>query len=96
MPIFRSATDDELSNLRAFDGSYEVVAHRVDDNQDILANWWILGVEPVSGQYRIVLLERSTDAFAFVVGDGVHFGRAAAPREAEVPELVARYGLRFG
>lgn len=89
------ASDDDLYNLRAFDGSYRDIAHCLGDNQDILTNWWLLGVEPHGDRKRAVLLERSTLAVAFVIGDGVHFGRAAAPSAEEVGALVERYGLHW-
>lgn len=91
MAIFHAATDEDLSNLRAFDGSYREIEPLLQDNQEILTNWWLLGVEPHGARKRAVLLERSSLAVAYVVGDGVHFGRAASPTAEEVAGVAARF-----
>lgn len=95
MAFFHPANDDELYNLRAFDGTRDIVADRIQDNQEIVANWSLLGVEAHGDKKRVVLYERSSLAVAFVVGDGVHFGRAAAPTADDVAAVVRRYGLRW-
>jgi hypothetical protein len=93
--ILHPATPYELYNLRAFDGSSDDIDHRLGDNQDIVSNWWKVGVEPHAGRKRVVLVERSSLAVAFIDGDGVHFGRVVAPTAEEVGEVVKRHGLRW-
>lgn len=91
MAFFHAATDEELYNLRAFDGSYESIEHKLGDNQDILTNWMLVDVEPYGERKCVVLLERSSLAVACVVGDGVHFGRAIAPDAAFVARIAGRF-----
>lgn len=91
MASFHAATDEELYNLRAFDGSYREIEPLLTDNQEILTNWWLLGVEDHGARKRAVLLDRSSLAVAHVVGDGVRFGRAAAPTADEVAAVAARF-----
>lgn len=95
MAIYHPATPDELYNLKAFESSFDDIDHRLGDNQDIATNWWKLGVEPHGDKKRAVLLERSSLAMAFIVGDGVHFGRVVAPSAEEVGAAVKRFGLRW-
>lgn len=91
MAFFHAATDNELYNLRAFDGSYRDIEHQLGDNQDILTNWLFLEVEPHGDKKRAVLIERSTYAIAWIVGDGKHFGRAQAPDADAVAAIAARF-----
>ena len=91
---FHPATEEEVVNLAAFDGSFEEIEGVIGNPTDIAGNWSQLGVEPEGARQRVVLIERSSSGIAFIVGDGVHFGRARVPTEAEVAEVVARFGLR--
>ena len=92
MQSFHPATPDELYELRIFDGSGDSVESRIRDNQDIACNWSSFGTEPHGhAQTRLVLVERSSLAIAFVVGDGEHFGRVISPTEAEAQAVAARF-----
>ncbi len=95
MAIFHPATADELYDLKAFEHTYDEIDHRLGDNQDIATNWWKLGEESHGDKKCTVLVERSSLAVAFIVGDGVHFGRVTAPSAEEVGAIVERYGLRW-
>ncbi len=95
MPSFHPATADDLYNLKAFEHSRDDIAHRLGDNQDIVADWWLVGVEPDGDKLRAVLIDRSALAVAFIVGDGVRFGRVVAPTADEVAAVVLRFGLHW-
>jgi hypothetical protein len=89
---FHAATADELYELRLFESSGDEVEARIRDNQDVACNWSSFGAEPHGdGRMRLVLVERSSLAIAFVVGDGVHFGRVVAPTAAEADAVAARF-----
>ena len=92
MESFHPATSDELCELRVFEESRDSVESRIRDNQDLACNWSSFGTEPHGdGQIRLVLIERSSLAIAFVVGDGEHFGRVVSPTEAQAAAIAARF-----
>ena len=92
MQSFHAATPAELYELKVFEGSWDTVESRIRDNQDIACNWSSFGTEPHGdGRTRLVLVERSSLAIAFVVGDGERFGRVVAPTEAEAAAIAARF-----
>ena len=92
MAEFHAATPDELYELRLFEGSGEDVELRIRDNQDVVCNWSSFGAEPHGdGQRRLVLVERSSQAIAFVVGDGERFGRVVSPTADEAAAVAARF-----
>lgn len=95
LPEIRSATEDELYDLRVFEGSLDEIELRIRDNQDIVCNWSLLCVEPHGEQQRAVLIERSSLAVAWIVGDGARFGKVVAPPAEEVEALVRRRGLHW-
>lgn len=92
MEAFHAATADELYELRVFEGSRDRVETRIRDNQDIACNWSSFGTEPHGdGRTRLILIERSSLAIAFVVGDGEHFGSVVSPTDAEAAAIAARF-----
>ena len=95
MALFHPASTEDLYNLKAFERSGDDIAHRLGDNQDIVANWWLVGVEPDGDKQRAVLIDRSSLTVAFIVGDGVRFGRVVAPSADEVASVVLRFGLHW-
>ena len=78
-----AATDDELIALTWFAGSGESIEASVQNGQDVLANWTILGVHPRGSAFRVYLFERSVDAVACVDGDGRSFGAVSSPSSRE-------------
>ena len=54
-----------------------------------------MGVEPDGDKQRAVLIDRSSLTVAFIVGDGVRFGRVVAPSADEVASVVLRFGLHW-
>jgi hypothetical protein len=95
MAFFHAASDHELLDLLPFQSTWAVITERLRDPTDIAGNWWLVGVEPCQGGRRAVLLERSSLAFAYVLGDGEHFGRVTAPEPNEVAGILERYGLHW-
>ncbi len=92
MQSFHAATEDDLFELRIFEGSWDTVESRIRDNLDIACNWSSFGTEPHGdGRTRLVLIERSSGAIAFVVGDGERFGQVVSPTEAEAAAIAARF-----
>lgn len=92
MQAFHAATPDELYELKIFEGSCDTVESRIRDNQDIACNWSSFGTEPHGdGRTRLVLIERSSLAIAFVVGDGERFGRVVSPTDEEAAAIAARF-----
>lgn len=92
MASFHAATPDELYELRVFENSGDSVEARIRDNQDIACNWSSFGTESHGdGHTRLVLIERSSLAIAFVVGDGERFGRVVSPTGAEAAAIAARF-----
>lgn len=90
------ATSYELLDLSAFDGSYEDIERVLGNNQDIAANWTMLGVEQLgSDQKRVIVIERSHLGVGYIVGDGIHFGRAVVASEKEVKDIIQDYGLHW-
>ena len=94
MPSVHAANVDELYELRLSSGSGERIDERLRDRRDFALNWWRAGAEPdAEGRIRVLLVERSVWALAWVVGDGERFGRVVAPDVSEVPGIVQRFGL---
>ena len=92
MRSFHPATADELYELRVFEGSGDNVEWRIRDNQDIACNWSSFGTEPHGdGQTRLILIERSSLAIAFVIGDGERFGRVVSPTLEEAAAVAERF-----
>lgn len=92
MAFFHPASHDETYELRIFESSGDAIDHRLGDRQDIACNWANIGVEDNGdGQRRAVLVERSSLAVAYVVGDGEHFGEVVSPTAEEVGAIAARF-----
>ena len=89
------ATTDELIELTWFAGSGRDIESAVQDAQDVLANWAILGVHPKGEQSRVYLFERSCNAVACIDGDGQHFGTVCSPSsDSEWAEFQSRHDIR--
>ncbi len=95
MAIFHAASDHELAGLRIYEDSLDDIEERLADRSDVILNWAKFGTEPWQGGKRALLLERSSHAIAFVVGDGTHFGEVVAPEPAEVADILDRFGVRW-
>jgi hypothetical protein len=88
-----AAIEEELVNLAAFDGSYEEIDHVIGNPTDIAGNWMKLGVENAGERKRVVLIERSSLGLAYVMGDGIHFGKVESVTAQEAADLFMKYGL---
>jgi hypothetical protein len=100
LPAVRPATEDDVANLRNWDGTYDSITHTIGNAQDIVANWKKLGDLPhphpeAGSSRRVVLIERSSNAIAFVDGDGEHFGRVVLPSAPELDVVVRHFGLHW-
>lgn len=87
------ASEQELYNLTSFVGSDISIEQALGNPTDIAANWMILGIEeiPTSDHKRVIVLERSTSAIAYIIGDGEYFGQVDAPTESETQDIIKRY-----
>ena len=93
MAFFHPATDHDLARFREFEDSLEYVRDRLSDRSDVIFNWVVFGVEPCEGGQRMLLVESSNYALAWVVGDGERFGRVVAVDADDVADIVRRFGI---
>ncbi|MDP2310543.1 MAG: hypothetical protein Q8P18_31280 [Pseudomonadota bacterium] len=95
MAFFHAASEHELAGLRIYEDSLDPIDERLADRSDMVLNWANVGVEPCEGGKRVLLIERSTHALAFIVGDGEQFGVVVAPESDEVADIIRRFGIRW-
>lgn len=91
--VIHPATEQELYNLTSFVGSDISIEQALGNPTDIAANWMILAIEEIasSNRKRVIVLERSTSAIAYIIGDGVYFGQVEAPTESEISDIIHNY-----
>lgn len=95
MAFFHPATERDLRVFREFEDSREDIDARVTDRSDVILNWWKAGAEPHDGQTRVLLVERSSFATAWVVGDGERFGKVIAVDDNDVTGIIRRFGIHW-
>jgi hypothetical protein len=93
MAFLHPATEYDLANFREFEDSLEYIKVRLSDRSDVIFNWAIFGVEPWGDGKRVLLLERSSYALAWVVGDGERFGRVVPVDDDDVADIIRRFGI---
>ena len=82
-----------MAKFREFEDSREYIKVRLSDRSDVVFNWAIFGVEPFEGGKRVLLIERSSSALAWVVGDGERFGTVVPVDDDDVADIVRRFGI---
>ncbi|MES2639159.1 MAG: hypothetical protein V4850_06735 [Myxococcota bacterium] len=93
MAFFHPATERDLKRFREFEDSLEFIDERLTDRSDVIFNWTQFPAEPCAGGKRVLLVERSSHALAWVVGDGERFGKVVAVEDGDVADIVRRYGF---
>jgi hypothetical protein len=91
--FFHPATERDLMRFREFEDSLEFIDERLTDRSDVIFNWTQFPAEPCEGGKRVLLVERSSYALAWVVGDGERFGKVVAVDDDDVTDIVRRYGF---
>ncbi len=93
MAFLHPATEYDLANFREFEDSLEYIKVRLSDRSDVVFNWVIFGVEPCEGGKRVLLIEASSHALAWVVGDGERFGTVVPVDDDDVADIIRRFGI---
>ena len=93
MSFLHPATERDLMRFREFEDSLEYIKVRLSDRSDVIFNWVIFGVEAYEGGKRVLLMEASSYALAWVVGDGERFGKVVPVDDDDVADIARRFGI---